>query len=429
MIAAALPATAAEPARPDLAGHVDGPSGMPAPDVMVMILAAGPRAGNSPLCPYVYPDCGKKTISDAQGNFRIPSLDPAMDFCIIALAPGCEPFTQSKIIPEAGPVTVKLRARDLSKVPPNWHVSGRIIGPDGLAVSGAIIDVEGVEQGETSRWGGNNVTEGTVVTDTNGEFHLLGHKDFTAVDTLVEATGLAPRWARLEPGKTILLRMDSGAAVRGRLVRDGRPVPRAALALSSVERECGKYFNGIQATTDDNGRFHFDHIPAAVDFQLFGRMDSLGAQGAAFQSEFVSAADSAAADLGDLQVQTSYRLIGRVVLSDGKPLPPKSRLMIDRSTAWDTTLVQLADGGAFDVKGVPGEEVSIILNIPGYRLSAKNPNLSPSNRADLVGRVTGDIAGMNILLEPGGRPNWNDIVRPSYEDTQKAHQLPLRGAP
>jgi hypothetical protein len=416
--------------RSDLTGQIVNPAGAPAPDVIVMIVAAGPRAGNSPLCLRNYPDCGKKTVSDAQGRFRLASLDPTLDFYIAALVPGCEPFFRSKLLAGAEPTVVKLRAQDLSAVPPQRHVYGRIIGPDGAPAAGVMIDIKGVDRKDGTMWGGNDVTESMVLSDASGEFHLTGRKDFVALQAIVTPPGLASRWAKLEPGKALLLRVKPGASMRGCLILDGQPLRGVTLGIATETRTCGEYFNGYQAVTDEEGRFVFQNVPAGLKFQIFGLMDSFKSRKAAFRSVFVSAADGASADLGELSAKPACRLTGRVTLADGKPLPPQTRLMIDRAAAWDTTLAPLNAEGNFEVDGLPqGEQIGLHLNIEGYRFSGKNPNLDPGSQAALVGKVTGDIAGLNILLEPGKRPNWNDIDHPSYEDQQKAAQIPLRGVP
>ena len=427
LLSTAPPIHADPPARPDLTGRAVDGSGAALANVRVLILAAGPRKGNSPLCPFNYPDCGKESVTDADGNFRLPSLDPAMDFCIAALAPDFEPDIQSKLLPEAGPVNLKLRARDLSAAVPARHVAARIIGPDGAPVAGAMIDVEGVEKGDSTQWGGNSTTDGLTVTDANGEFHLLGRKDFTAVRVRLNASGLAPRWARLEPGKTCLLRMRAGATVQGRLLKDGQPLRGVVLGLCTEERECGKYISGLEAATDDSGRFEFRHVPAGLKFQLFGKMDSTRAQGVSCQREFVSAPDDGANDLGDWRAAPACRVAGRVILADGKPVPANTRIMLDRAAAWDTTLAPLDAQGGFALAGVPAEKVSLYVGVPGYHLSAKNPSLELDNRRSLIGRVGGDVAALNILLEPGNGPNWGDMDRPSYEEQQKAEEKPLRG--
>ena len=402
----------AEPlARPDLAGQVLDASGAAVPNIQVMILAAGPRRGNSPLCPSNYPDCGKRVFTDPQGNFRLSSLDPSLDFCIAALAPGHAPAIQSKILPEAGSVKLILRANDSSSAPPERRITGRMIGPDGAPVAGALIDVEGVENKNSTRWGGNDVTDGMTVSDGDGEFHLGGRKDFTALQTRVSAAGLAPRWARLEPGKTALLRLRPGVTVRGRLVKDGQAVTGVELGLCTEERQSGKYFNGMQAVSGEDGRFVFRNVPAGLKFQVFGKMDPLRSRGMACQREFVSAEDGGTSELGDWQMVPAYRLAGRMLLSDGKPIPANTRLMISREAAWDNVLVPVDRQGGFDVAGIPAERFELHISVPGYHLSPRNSNLELSSHRSLVGRVVGDTPDLSILLEPGKERNGTTSIR------------------
>lgn len=422
---------AAEPARLEFTGQVaDGATGAPLADVTVTILAAGPRSGNSPLCPFNYPDCGKKASTDAQGHFVLASLDPAMDFCVMALAPGYEPFLNSKLVPEAGPLAVKLRARDLSTAAPERHVFGRLVGPDGAPAVGATVDVEGVEKGEGTQWGGNGTTDAMTISDANGEFHLVGRKDFTAVQCVIRAPGLAERWVRLAPGKAQFVGLRAGGTVQGRLTFRGAPLRGVTLSLATEERQCGKYFNDARTRTDDDGRFAFGNVPPGLKFQLFGAMDAFRPAGAAFQTVLLSPADGASMNLGELTAKPACQIQGRIVLADGKPLPPGTRLMIDRRSAWDTTLVPVDAQGNFQVAGIPpAEQIGVNLQLAGYRFSEKNPNLDLNNRNGLAGEVGGDISGLNVLLEPGKRPGWDELDRASYEEIVQAAQRPLRGAP
>lgn len=213
-------AFAAESPRPAMTGHVQDEHGAPLPNALAYIVAAGPRRGSSPLCPYDYPDCKKRAISDAKGNFRIESLDPTLDFCLRVMLPGYSSFTNSKLIPEAGPITVKLRHRDWPATPPARHVFGRIIGPDGNPVAGALLDVEGLKDKEVVHWGGFKADE-MAITDANGEFHLASRQELKALYAVVSAPGLAKRWATLEPAKMGLLRMDRGVTVKGRVLFKG----------------------------------------------------------------------------------------------------------------------------------------------------------------------------------------------------------------
>ena len=67
-----------------------------------------------------------------------------------------------------------------------------------------------------------------------------------------------------------------------------------------------------------------------------------------------------------------------------------------------------------------------MLAIKGYRFSKKNPNLEVNQRG-VLGRVPGDISGMEILMEPGEPVSYQDIDRLSYEEQERRKDMPLRG--
>jgi hypothetical protein len=416
----------------DLSGNVtDQTTGLPVPGATVMILSAGPRNGTSPLCPSSYPDCGKQSVTDVAGQFTLPSVDAALDFCIVALAPGFAPVIESKLLPEKSPVKVKLRARDLATLPAGHVISGRIIGPGGEPVAGAMLDVDGVTQGDSTVWGTSGKIDSMTVSDLEGEFHLVSREDLISAAVLVTAPGRCPRWFRLEPAKMSLLRLKAGASIRGRLLVNGQPLAGIPLTMATEERRCGDFISDMNAETDGDGRFVFTNIPARTKMQLCARMNGLRQQGAAFRLDVTSAEDGQTTDLGDINATPAYRLTGQIVLADGQPVPADTRLMLDRRKAWDTQLAVIEKDGKFTMSAVPGESISLYLTLPGYHLSAENPNLDVWNRRSLSGRVSGDVDGLKILLEPGKEPTpgYEDFEPPSSEAIARAENKPFQGAP
>lgn len=425
VLVSGLSASASESPRVDMTGRVTTQDGKPLPRSLVMIFAAGPRQGNSPLCPFTYPDCGKRAMTDAEGNFRIESLDPALEFCLCVLVANCTPFTQSKIIPEAGPVNVTLAPRDLSKIPNARQVQGLILGPDGNPVAGAFLDVNGLVKDDSTHFGGFKA-DGMGITDENGEYHLAGEEDFNALLVTIEAPGVAKRWAKLETGKKQLLRMKEGGTVQGRLLVHNQPLAGIKLDMATTTRTCGEYLTGFHATTDAQGRFVFHHLPPTLSFDLFGLMDSFRGRQSGLLRKLDTPSDGQSLDLGDIQATPAHRLAGHVVLSDGKPVPPGTRMLISREEAWNHQLVEIGKDGAFDATDIPEEQLSIMLHIEGYRFSEKNPCLD-SNHRGLMGRITKDISNLNILLEPGKPLSYEEIDHPSYEEQKKRGAMPLHG--
>jgi len=410
------------PPRLDMTGQVKDSKGNPIPNAVALIVAAGQRQGSSPLCPSSYADCGKRTVTDAEGKFCIPSLDPTLDFYLEVLSPGYEPFKKYSIHPETGPVSVTLLGRNLSNVASNCISYGRIIGPDGNPVIGATLDIDGEQQGEITRWSGSD-TDGMAVTDTNGEFHIFGTKPYTALYAVVEAHGLAKRWARLEPGKMILLRMNEGVSIKGRVLYRGQPLKNLKVGIDSVERECGKYLSGFRATTGEDGSFVFSDVPKDTKYTIFSVWDSFKEVGASFQREFDSGTNTV--DLGVIQAAPTYHLSGRIVLADGKPIPEGTRMLL---TGVDWMLVPLQTNGTFKISGVPSGEISLIPSLSGYYVSTKNPCIDENQRG-VIGQINGDLSNLNILLEPGNPPSYEDIDHLPYEEQQKRKEMPLHGLP
>jgi hypothetical protein len=121
-----------------------------------------------------------------------------------------------------------------------------------------------------------------------------------------------------------------------------------------------------------------------------------------------------------------YRIAGKVVLADGKPVPDSARMYIGRRDASDSLPVDLADDASFAVSGVPAEEISIEVLVKGYRFSVRNKSYNLED-GRFKGQVTHDIDQLIILLEPRD-PAAN--VRPqSNPERPDRGDLPLEGIP
>ena len=74
--------------RPDLAGKVVDSTGRPLAHTTVIVYHAGVKTGFSTYCPSCYADCGKRVLTDLDGNFRIKSLAPNLWFELLAIQDG-----------------------------------------------------------------------------------------------------------------------------------------------------------------------------------------------------------------------------------------------------------------------------------------------------------------------------------------------------
>ena len=146
-------------------------------------------------------------------------------------------------------------------------------------------------------------------------------------------------------------------------------------------------------------------------------MSSVGPFGAVGPHRLHAAGDGGQTDAGDLTVKPAYRITGRLALSDGKPVPDHTRLLINCQDTRDTQSVEADASGGFSVGGIPSGIISISASVPGYHTSDKNRSLEQPNGVALQGLVKGDIDGLIMLFEPGKpkAPVW-----PTTPDEQEA---------
>jgi hypothetical protein len=222
------------------------------------------------------------------------------------------------------------------------------------------------------------------------------------------------------------VRLQEGVTVSGRILRDSRPIKDAIVGLITTERTCGICLHDFEAITDANGYFMLLNVTPENDYYLFAKMESLGDNGALPVKTIKAGANGTTVKLGDLLLGAGHRVAGRVALSDGKPIPPDTRLFLGREEAWDHTEVALDRDGRFEFNGVPDESVSVGVRIKGYTFSKRNPSLDWPN-GSIVGRVEKDITDLTLLMDPGDRRFFRDDEIPSDVDRQPRNK-PLRSA-
>jgi len=424
-----LAALAAED-RLNLTGTVRYEDGPPVPKATVFIYTAGPKTGTSSLCPSCYADCAKKSQTDTAGAFTLPSLDPTLVFKVLVVASGCESTFVSKVDPAAGPLAVTLKRLDPATLTSKTRIAGMVINEDGDPVAGAVISPEGVRRGESTQWGGiDKFVDPVTCSDDQGFFLLRCQAGVDEVHALVEARNAAKRWATFTPGKDHFVRLEDGVAVTGKVVHNGRGVKDVVLGLATKDRACGNSLHGFEAISDEEGRFLIANVTPKNEYYLFAKMESLGTRGALGVRTFSTGISGTTVDVGELKVLPGRRVAGRVMLSDGKPVPAGTRMFFGRENAWDHTELALDEQGTFELTGVPEESVSLSVRIKGYKFSKRNPSLDWLN-GGIVGRIDGDITGLTLLMEPG-EWRYNGVEEedlPAGADSQP-REKPLRGVP
>jgi hypothetical protein len=272
-----------------------------------------------------------------------------------------------------------------------------------------------------------------AVTDEAGHFVLCCKQEIDAIHATVEGPGFAQRLILLKPGRDHLIRVQEGVTVSGRIVHEDKPLAGIMVGLVTTERAAGEFIRYGEIATDPDGRFLIPNVTPEREFVLYATMTSLKGVGAVPEKVFATGRTQTIQNLGDLVVQPGFQVSGRVVLSNGKPIPPGTKLLLGREKAWDHAEAVLDDTGRFAFRGVPRGPVGLNVNVRGYKCSRQNPNLDWLN-GGIVGTVDRDIAALTILLEPGQwRFNGEEarslgVELPSGQSEQPYGE-PLRGAP
>ena len=409
--------------RHDLSGTVQNQEAQPVPNATVFIYTAGPKEGPGILCPSCYADCRKRTTTDASGKFTIESLDPDLLFRVLVVAADCEPTFVSKVDPAVKPILVKLKPARHGETP-DTRLQGHIVDSDGKPIAGAVVNVRGVTRIETTRFGGNDDVDPLAVSDDSGNFVINSTNSFDAAGVDVEARGYAKAvFQSLATGDTNhTLRLTEGAVLKGRVMKGGQPLAGVEVGVAGAERNSEVFVGDFTVGTDKDGRFLLANLPARTRYFFYGLMKSFGDRGCIPARTLQTAEDGAILDIGDVEVKPAAVVEGQIRLRDGKPIAPKSRVMLGREEAWDTLQQTVDETGHFRFVGVPPELVSLSARVNGYRLSERNASLDPMNPFHLIGLIDKDKTDLVIDLEPGKQLTRLD------GDYQATLEQPLRGA-
>lgn len=406
-------------ARPDLTGEVRVKGGGPL-EATVFISTAGPKTGTSVFCPSCYADCVKHAKADSQGQFKIESLNPQLIFRILAVAKGYKPKFVSKVDPAKGPVTIELEPVTSADATPDRSLHGRVVDTKGAPLEGATVEMVGVETRDGGgSWGALPGVDPLAVTDENGEFLITAKNPFDMMTVKVEARQFAPKsFNKLPSGSAANeLKMTEGSTLTGQVLLNGKPLQGVAVGISGAERAAGSYLGHFEVGTGSNGAFAFVNLPPDADFYIYGVMSTMKQYGAIPLQKIHTGKDGETTQAGNLAVGPAHRLSGRVVLSDGQPIPAKTRLFVGRENAWDSMQLTLDKDGGFDTTGLPEEAISLSVRVKGYHISPQNKSLEQMNLR-MIGRVDRDITGLVYLLDKGPDP------QPDFSGGISAADLP-----
>jgi hypothetical protein len=331
--------------------------------------------------------------------------------------------------PKAEPVTFTLKPNDLATRDPALVLRGRVLDEDGDPIPHAVVEPYGFMKGKSGQYGGLTGFDPLALTDEKGEFRLGVPEKGLAVHVRVSAPKKARRnFKGLAAGPTgHALTLPDGASVTGRLVKGGKPLAGVAVGLAQASRNVETFVGAFQAATDGDGVFLIPNVPADDRFALYGLMDSLKAHGAVAVRPVKTGRSREVVDVGDVAVGPGHELTGRVVLSDGKPVPAGTRVLLAREEAWDTQQAVAGEDGTFAFAGLPAERYTLSASVKGYRPSAENAGRDLLNPRQLSGVVRENVHGLRLLYEPGEVKFSRDGF--DSKEHQRRRDAPLRGAP
>ncbi len=217
----------AEPVN--ISGKVTDASGKPLDHAAVMVHSAHVRTGYSVYCPTCWVDCGKHTFTDSAGSFSLAGLSPDLIFDLLVVKDGYTAKFVNKVDPVKGPA--ETAALPVRKPPANpaQYVRGRVVDKHGDPVPDAVVEQQGVVLlGGGMSFGLRDWIDPLAVTNEKGEFELAYAEPAEKLKMSVSPRGMSSKLfteATGEDRKTLVV--TEGATVRGRLVRDGKPVANA----------------------------------------------------------------------------------------------------------------------------------------------------------------------------------------------------------
>lgn len=399
-------AAIADPAP--LSGSVTGKDGQPIGGARVVIWTGNAINDVPLLCPSCYADCGRAETTDGDGSFTFEDVDDQVAFRMVIVAEDHHPLHTQYVTPGQDPRTFTLQPREAVEEPSRL-IRGRVVDAQGRPVADAMVEPR-LWWFDAGRRGGSHLdgSDPFAFTGDDGRFELAAGSPVHGASLHVEGPVLSPRFVNLVRSGLPLdeqpdITLHTGVSVNGRLVgADGQPLPGVTLNLQSVDRSWERFFGPVTYGTDDRGRFSFQNIPANTPIEIIGGMVELRGHGMPEAKRLTTGDNDTTIDVGDIHLEPGYTIRGRVVLSDGEPLPKNGR-KVEFVARGAHQRAEIDDDGSFVLENVPTGEVSMAVQMPGYHISRWNPNRDQNNRG-IIGTVSGDIDDYVVLLEPGREP-------------------------
>lgn len=384
-----------------LTGKVTEATGKPLAHATVLVYHAGVKNGYSTFCPSCYIDCGKRALTNASGAFEVHNLSRDLWFELLVVHDGYSPEFVKKVDPVERPTsTVVLKVRqpvnEATRV-----VRGHVEGPHGDPMRDAVVTPFAILAGSVSIYGTPEGLDPIAVTNEEGQFELSYSKAVSKMALMIEARGMAPKFAVLPTGaERHTITVSNGALLRGRVVKNGKPVGGIEIGLNPRQpweggpglTITGSVYDEIRIGTREDGSFAIPNVPAPEDWEIYGKMESIAPRGAINPVAVTTNHDDQEVNVGDIQIERGYRLQGKVVLSDRKQIADGMRIFISSDTARDVQSALLSTDGTFGFLGLAAGNYTLWASVKGYKVPKANGGLHVS--------INRDVRSFHVLLRP-----------------------------
>ena len=306
----------------------------------------------------------------------------------------------------------------------------KVVDDTGRPVSGAIVERKSIRFTPTSKFRQPPNSIANAIADNNGEFSFQLDGTFLAMQVNIAFPGFAPNTCWIYASNVVqTVTLDVGASIRGRLVKNGQPVPDARIILSDTDRTSGPIppDSSYPTMTDRNGVFEFHRLPARKSWWLYGMMNSLRSRGAVPPRQLVTPTPGLTNDVGDLEVITGVRLAGKVQTRHQEPLPSGISLSVN---TWylDSQQTTVDEEGKFEFVGLAPGQITINLRTRNWRFSGVNRSLNNLNGSPLSGLLQENKDDLLLVIERGGRIDDDDDFNGPLPRADYPSSRPLFGA-
>jgi hypothetical protein len=401
----------------ELLGTVVDANGGAIANAMVVVERVVPTSGPLNL-PSVYPEWGKKVQSDASGAFKIEGVNPEAKYRVVIAAEGHRPAW----LPLEVGVDGELKMEDLSdgRNDETHQVKGHVVDAQGKPVAGAIVRRSSTE--------GEDV-DSVAVTDQQGNFLLTGTSNIVADLRISGPTFAAINVPKQKSGEAHEYKVTEGVTLKGKLVTDGKPVGWVTVGAMPMDVNSPSWSGEREAVTNEQGAYEFAHLSPHDEYRVYTKMKSVGELGAGMTMKQVPTGDDGQVIETEAEALVpTVTVSGVVKMPEGESVPEHLRATLKRDLAIDSISVIVGEDKKFTLVGVPVNE-TVLLTVrgtgtqSGWHLSAENASLDHSHPWALLGKVTGNVQGLEVLLEAGDFPG----AKPDPEKVKKLKEMPLRG--